>query len=357
MSERREGIKSGSRREFLRGAGVAAGGAALIGADLPASAQIPNADQPPVGRRDRSIVRASAQTPNAGQAPTGGQQRPIRASSPAETHLKHLGPLHDLGGTWVGSGFNLISLPDFADNKPFRLKLSTTKEVLEFSQIGGPVPNRGSQGQPDINIFGLTYLQRVSDAVTNGALHIEPGLWLFVPETVVPPQGPTVVRQGSIPHGTSVMAEGAVIPTVDGGPRIGVVDSTPFTAAGPIVDASYLAPFSDPPLPPEFKPTFVKNPNLALEEDILGQTIVQTEVLSISTVSKVKGDGKGGGLVNIPFLVSNANSTQFDAIFWIEKVLQSDGTHFMQLQYTQTTILSFLGISWPHISVATLVKQ
>ncbi len=46
-----------------------------------------------------------------------------------------------------------------------------------------------------------------------------------------------------------------------------------------------------------------------------------------------------------------------DAIFWIEKVRQPDGTYFMQLQYTQTVILSFLDISWPHISVATLVKQ
>ena len=45
------------------------------------------------------------------------------------------------------------------------------------------------------------------------------------------------------------------------------------------------------------------------------------------------------------------------AIFWIEKVQQADGTHFMQLQYTQTVILFFKNISWPHISVATLVKQ
>ena len=29
----------------------------------------------------------------------------------------------------------------------------------------------------------------------------------------------------------------------------------------------------------------------------------------------------------------------------------------MQLQYTQKIILNFLGIDWPHISVATLVKQ
>jgi hypothetical protein len=262
----------------------------------------------------------------------------------------------------MGRGLNLISLPDF-DNpqgpQPFRLKLSATREVLEFSQIGGRIPNRGSKGQDDIFLFGLTYLQRISDAVTNGALHIEPGIWLLVPKTTVPAQPPTVVRQGSIPHGTSVLAQGAVIPTVTGGPRIEAVDSTPFTAAGPIADSAYLAPFSDPPLPPRFKPAFVKNPNLALQEDILGQTIVQTEVLSISTKQSDPSaqSFQGGGVVNIPFLVSNANATQLDAIFWIETVLQPDGTHFMQLQYTQTVILSFLGISWPHISVATLVKQ
>ena len=28
-----------------------------------------------------------------------------------------------------------------------------------------------------------------------------------------------------------------------------------------------------------------------------------------------------------------------------------------QLQYTQTVVLNFLGIDWPHISVATLVKR
>jgi hypothetical protein len=64
-----------------------------------------------------------------------------------------------------------------------------------------------------------------------------------------------------------------------------------------------------------------------------------------------------GGITNIPFVVQNANATQMDAIFWIEKVLQPDGSTFMQLQYTQTVILNFLGINWPHVSVATLVKQ
>src|SRR5215469_15091471 len=73
-----------------------------------------------------------------------------------------LGLLADLPGTWVGSGFTLISLPDFDSKppsdgpKPFRLKLNATIETLQFTPIGGDVPNRGSltdfgstTGQPD----------------------------------------------------------------------------------------------------------------------------------------------------------------------------------------------------------------
>jgi len=73
-------------------------------------------------------------------------------------------------------------------------------------------------------------------------------------------------------------------------------------------------------------------------------------VLEISTAEV-------GGLVNIPFITANANATKIEAIFWIERVRLSDGTEFLQLQYTQTIILDFADIAWPHISVATLVKQ
>jgi hypothetical protein len=342
MKGSNDGIEGGTRRGFLREAGAVAGGAVLLGGTLAAEGQTP--------------PTAPARGPDGSRPPR------IRASAPAARHLEHLGPLHELGGTWIGHGFDLISLPDF-DNpppvgpKPFRVKLNATVEILEFSQIGGNVPNRGSTGQKDINIFGLTYLQRVSDATTNGALHVEPGLWLFVPSTTVPASPATVVRQGSIPHGTSVLAQGAVIPTVHGGPIIQSVDPTPFTDAGPITDASYLAPLTSAVAPPGAKQSYVKNPNQALLDAIATQKIVRTEVLDISTVTSSAPSFQGGGLLNIPFLVSNANATQFKAIFWIETVEQEDGTSFMQLQYTQTVILNFLGINWPHIAVATLVKQ
>jgi len=46
---------------------------------------------------------------------------------------------------------------------------------------------------------------------------------------------------------------------------------------------------------------------------------------------------------------------QFRAIFWIETV-EYDGRQFLQLQYTQTVLLNFAGLSWPHVSVARLRK-
>lgn len=196
----------------------------------------------------------------------------------------------------------------------------------------------------------MTYLQRVSDLVTNSALHIEPGIWINVPATtVLPVQPATVVRMGTIPHGDSLLAQSTFFtPTaVPGGPKIAVIDSTP---TGPGVKPGYLTPFVDPPLPPGILLPWVENPNLALLAAISGQTIAETVVIVISTTPV-------GGIVNIPFVVHNANATRLDAIFWIEKVQQSDGSTFLQLQYTQTVILNFLGIDWPHISVATLVKQ
>jgi hypothetical protein len=275
---------------------------------------------------------------------------PFRASPPIDDALAMLGPLAELPGTWVGSGFNLISLPDKHDNKPFRLKISATRETLEFRQIGAQIPNRGS-AQDDIIYFGLHYLQRVNDAVTLEALHLEPGLWLNVPATTQPAAPASVVRQATIPHGDSVLAQGRAL-TVQGGPQIDVISSTPVDAntGQPLTDPAYLQPFTSTPLPQGIPAGSIANPNLVLTNAIQGQTIVETVVLIIST-------DPVGGIVNIPFIVTNANATRLDAIFWVETVQLPDGSRFMQLQYTQTVTLNFLGINWPHISVATLVKR
>jgi hypothetical protein len=132
------------------------------------------------------------------------------------TVLKQLGLLGDLVGTWKGHGFNLIARPDFHDSTDLYLQLNQTRETLKFEAIGSPIPNRGF-GQDDIELFGLTYLQQISDAAKDGALHIEPGIWVTQPNTTFPPESvpapqQLVARMGTIPHGNSILATGIAAP-------------------------------------------------------------------------------------------------------------------------------------------------
>ncbi|MFI4973932.1 MAG: heme-binding protein [Caulobacterales bacterium] len=288
----------------------------------------------------------------------------FRASPPVAVVHQNLGLLAELPGHWVGHGFNLIARPDKQDGKPFFLELNATKETLDFRAIGGDIPNRGSV-QDDINLHGLHYLQQVSDRTLDSGIHIEPGLWIHVPLTIDPAVNhDTYVRQATIPHGDSLLAQSVFTTTVAGGPVINPVDSTPFTAAipalntppaTPITNPIYLNPYLTDPLPAFMSPALnaaatIKNPALALLDDIKGQTITSTVVISISTTPV-------GGIVNIPFVTANANAAQMDAIFWIETVKHPQHGEFLQLQYVQRVILDFIGIHWPHISVATLRKQ
>lgn len=295
----------------------------------------------------------------------------FRASAPSAVAHPLLGPLAELPGTWVGRGFNLISLPDKHENKPFRLKLNATVETLTFSPIGGPIPNRGS-GQDDIEFLGLHYLQLINDAHDHSALHLEPGIWLNVGATEDPKAGPSVVRLATIPHGDSLLAQGSSL-TKPGGPIIETVDSTPFTldpttgARKNETSAQYLTPFTSTPLPGGIPAGAIANPNVVLTEAIKEQKIVETVVLIISAtpVGGINGTpiappnkpSDVGGIVNIPFVVKNANANSMAAIFWIETVEHPNGYRSLQLQYTQTVILDFIGIKWPHVSVATLVKR
>ena len=151
------------------------------------------------------------------------------------------------------------------------------------------------------------------------------------------------------------------------------VDSTPFTldsgtgARKNDTNPQYLAPFQSTPLPPGKPAGSIANPNLVLTEAIKSRKIVNTVVLFVSAdpVGDINGTPIAppstpndiGGIVNVPFVIKNSNANSFSAIFWIETVEQSSSYRFLQLQYTQTVILDFTGLKWPHISVATLVKR
>src|SRR5271154_3874006 len=124
-----------------------------------------------------------------------------------------LGPLSALPGKWKGTGFNQIWRPFSQPGQDHFLELNETTEVLEFVEIPGDIPNRGLL-QADIELHGITYLQKISDAnvKNNGkpaGIHIEPGIWINIPATTNPLDPSTVTRLANIPHGTSMAAQGS----------------------------------------------------------------------------------------------------------------------------------------------------
>jgi hypothetical protein len=282
----------------------------------------------------------------------------FRAVPDRPTLATDLGPLNDLPGRWSGHGFNLIARPDHQGGNDIFLELNLTKETLDFMTIGSPIPNRGS-GQDDIFLRGVHYLQQITDATTHGALHIEPGIWLKVPPTTDPEAAQTVARLACIPHGDAANMQGKAT-SIEGGPRFEPANTVPFPIRGtppppgtpngfPEYDLSKPTPFRTSGLPAAITQGLVTDPNTMLSGLIRTDKIAETQVLEVSTQPT-------GGVVNIPFIVDNADAAFASAIFWIEKVEHPNGHTFMQLQYTQTVLLNFLGLSWPHVSVATLIK-
>lgn len=308
--------------------------------------------------------------------------------------LKDLGFIAELAGTWHGRGFNLIARPDGTGGAPLFLELNQTSETLRLDPIGSEIPNRGD-AIPDIDLFGLTYLQKISDSVTHGALHIEPGIWVRLPDSVPPDDQQNVFRLGSIPHGNALLAQGtAVNVTPKGGTfTFDPVNTAPFPQGSPMPPGGTVSKFPEfdltvpesaanprtpfgntpaVPLPPAIEgvpmQTVINDPTRLLQAAIKGQNIKEMTVINIATAQNPSGTkpvtGGGGGIENIRFLTTNADAALVFATFWIEKIAHP--VHdFMQLQYVQSVILNFPIIkppaapapfSWPHVSVATLHK-
>jgi hypothetical protein len=289
----------------------------------------------------------------------------VDLASVSFAEVDRLGPLAGLRGQWRGTGFNTIWRPLFDPAHPEQkhfLELNLTVEQIDFTDISGPIPNRGLL-QGDLMMAGLSYLQQVKDNQENG-LHVEPGVWLTVPPTVDPLVPATVVRMGSIPHGTTILAQGLASSEARA-PRFDVADITPFAIGDPTrkspfpeTDLSRPTPFrSDPALIAGVTQAMVDDPNSMLGAALAGQDVIATTNLIITTGSSPV---IGGGTANTAFLQGaptagpNANAASATSIFWIEQVKAADGTTFLQLQYTQTVLLDFNGLSWPHVSVATL---
>jgi hypothetical protein len=323
-----------------------------------------------ITRTDPDFAFAGLDTP---EAPPAAAIRALGGPDP-------LGALAGLEGTWKGHGFNAIWRPHNPPSQDRFLELNKTDETLVFTKINGPIPNRGL-AMHDIDMFGLTYMQQISETSTGAGLHIEPGIWANVPHTTDPNVPPSVVRMASIPHGTVMLAQG-VAEVHPGGPQ-NIPDNNilPFFFGSPqpanndfnsvaqtFTELKLSTPTTFRFVAPGVTQAIVKNPNsvlqTALASSLQGTSMKSRTFLNVSTTHSIVTAG-GGGTANTAFLASsgnppggNARAAQVNATFWIETIAGTGGQPDKhQLQYTQLVMLDFNGIHWPHVTVGTLQKQ
>lgn len=301
--------------------------------------------------------------PNFGYNPNPSPGPPPPVPTPGPAAAPDYGLLEGLVGEWHGKGFNAIWRPNLLTTGQDRfLELNITDEILEFDKIKGQIPNRGLL-QPDIFMAGIRYLQQISDASVsppNNGLHVEPGVWLNIPATTNPAESATVARLASIPHGVTIVLQG-LASEASGPPSIPTINLNPFSIGNP---ATATTPFPEQNLGTNtlfrtqnlaaagITQAMVNDPNSVLA--VPGQIIKSTVTLQVTSNDLPV---VGGGTADTAFLQGgpagpNAEPALVSATFWLETV--TGEPDFQQLQYSQTVLLNFNGLSWPHVTVATL---
>jgi hypothetical protein len=101
-------------------------------------------------------------------------------------------------------------------------------------------------------------------------------------------------------------------------------------------------------------------PSKLLSDANGGIDIVKTTKLEVDTAVA------NGGVVNIPFIVKQANAADMKSTIWIQELAEKDGSGNpkLRLQYLQVILLDFFPrfdgapglIRWPHVSINTMEK-
>ncbi len=307
----------------------------------------------------------------------------------AQTGDEDLGPLKLLPGVWKntdalnGRGWNMIALPFSSQPDSqidYRLLMNQYNEELRFTLVDKGVPNRGikrngTSTNTDQRLVTLDYEQMIKqisadDRPVSGEagpadlpIHHEPGLWLHM--TNFTTDGLDIARLGTVPHGDSVLALGRA-EIHDGPPQITPINGLPIGVSQNL-EGFYLSPykhFVDNPFKgvvtaPDFPGFNPAEPHKLLEAGVAG-TVKRTTKLEVSTMLD------HAGIVNIPFIVRQANAASMVSTFWILEMEEAgdDGKPRLFLQYSQAVLLDFFPrrdglpglIRWPHVSINTMEK-
>ncbi|ORY19723.1 hypothetical protein BCR34DRAFT_595184 [Clohesyomyces aquaticus] len=326
-----------------------------------------------------------------------------------------LGPLVRLQGKWVGTGFNQISRPrnktsNTKFSKPLNLEDLINDNLMELKLTSEQLTFLELLGEADIFLNGIPYTQTVKDvtntdtgrgnlAETPGTIHFETGMMMFIPGSKIPTPPDQLLRMANIPHGTFISARGPASPTITKSKAPDIPKSTArlpqdldnFIAAGTI-DQAVLSDSNKLLRKQNKKTKFIETTSFFFDSSV---PIRRNDILD--------GD-ENTDIMNIPFLRGNsrnvnnpnANTVRVGSKFCISTVehtvtapawkpTQADhslripahtGANVpllevtssmgiaapkqitvwsMQIQYSQSVLLQFASLNWPHVNVATLV--
>ena len=297
-----------------------------------------------------------------------------RLLTPEQTEQADLGPLRQLIGTWknapltdqskISTGWNVISVPGVPPEQLFVYEVIPYSETFTFSPVAIQAGNRAIQDQ---TIFGIMYQQDIVSVCTTDfcnergfsagtPIHAETGLLLHITDHN---GGYSLARLATIPHGNTLLALGGFetgAPTDNNFIPPSPATPTALDGSGTGINNGYtdqVVMFNRFQFPGIFNQA---DPNSFLTETLGNSVITDMTTISMST----RAENSDAGILNIPFIQSNANATSMDFTFWIQTI---KGQAAPQLQYTQTINLVFppsgtvTPVVWPHITINTLVKQ
>ena len=347
---------------------------------------------------------------------SAGSNRQLRIATANE---ESLGPLKMLPGTWAnvrpehrldgnlfkgqgtmqgqgkspfdGRGWNLIALPfaEAGQRRNYRILMNQYNEVLKFDLIDDKVPNRGitvtrPAAPADQLVAALDYEQMIAqiaakdisesgDAGDPGLpIHHEPGFFLHMRNQTT--DDLNIARLATIPHGNAVTALGES-GSIEGAPNIQALSGLPEGVSNNILESvkhatdpsSYLFPYNQfmqnpfkgvlegtsfPGFSPENANALLK---LGLPDNVVNTTVLPTDTEILEA-----------GIVNIPFVVRQADAAEMKSTFWIMELDERDEKDRprLVLAYSQFIFLDFFNrldgrpglIRWPHISINMMEK-
>ncbi|MEZ4931960.1 MAG: heme-binding protein [Saprospiraceae bacterium] len=298
----------------------------------------------------------------------------VKVLSKEEATKVDLGPLTQLLGKWssprpVGDdpaeGWNVIAVPGPTNTQGFTLEVIPYMETWSFSPVV-VASNRGAfkgSKQTVQLLSGLIYEQKVTSVCDSKfctdrgfgdgqEIHAETGLFLNMTEN----PDFNICRLSTIPHGNSVLALGQSFEFV---PKdnsfIQTASTIPTTVQGGNPPLGYSEIQYDKN---QFANFDQRDPNSFLKQALGKKKISAMTTLAFST------EHPSGGILNVPFIKDNVNTTSMNSTFWIETIKQAGKKpDLLQLQYTQTINIVFpptgskVPFVWPHVTINTMTKE